>query len=140
MPQPGGCGHGKLRIGTRSISVDILDESAGGFMIAAEKIPRNIPVAKPIELITSSGRHPLRIVWRRNVDGETRLGLQRLPDEILWREESSWFVWMVAAVVLGFGIGYMAAFRDQDNMINKIVELTGSGAVVNNPHVEPPNE
>ena len=130
MPQPGGGGHGQLRIGSKTVVVEILDESAGGFMVAAEKLPKT-PPTQPIDLINISGRHPMRVVWRRNVDGQVRLGLQRLPETIQWRPDSSWFVWLLAATILGFSIGYVVAFRDQHDLARRIAELSSQKLLLN---------
>lgn len=123
MPQAGGIGRAKLRVRNRIVEVDVIDESAGGFMISAPSIPKT-DATKPVELINGSGRHPLRVVWRRTVDGKTRMGLQRLPEELVWRQESSWFIWMLMAIILGFGVGYVVACRDQDGLARRIVELS----------------
>jgi hypothetical protein len=131
MPQPGsGYGTAELRIHKKTVTVDVLDESAGGFMVAADKIPKT-QATNPVELTNDSGRHALRVVWRRTVHGKTRMGLQRLSEELVWRQESSWFVWMLCAIILGFGIGYVVAFRDQDGLANRIVELSTRRALVN---------
>ena len=136
MPQAGGRGFGKLKIGSRLVEVEILDESSGGFMVGGKKIPKTL-ATKPVHLVNSSGSHPLRVVWRRTVDGQTRMGLQRLPEHINWKQESSWFIWMLAAMILGFGIGYVVAFRDQHDLAKRIVELSTPGQVSNKHVVEP---
>lgn len=137
MPQPGGVGRGKLRVRNRMVDVEVLDESAGGFMISAVSIPKT-DATKPVELINASGRHPLRVVWRRTVDGKTRMGLQRLPEELVWRQESSWFIWMLMAVILGFGVGYVVAYRDQDGLARRIVELSTRQRQIANQHAGQP--
>ena len=105
MQHPGDAAIGKLRIGSKTVVVEILDESSGGFLVSADEVPET-SAAQTVELLGDSGRHPLRIVWRREVEGRTRIGLQRIPEEIAWREDSSWVIWMLAAIILGFGIGY----------------------------------
>lgn len=130
MPRAGGTAFGKLRVGSKTVKVSILDESAGGFMISAPRVPKT-NASQPVELINYSGRHPLRVVWRRAIEGETRIGLQRLPENIAWRQESSWFVWMLAATILGFGIGYVVAYRDQHDLARRIVELSSQQMLLN---------
>ena len=130
MPQPGGEGFGKLRIGSKLVTVELLDESAGGFMVAAERIPRMSPT-QPVELISASGRHRLRVVWQSAVDGKKRLGLQRLPQEIGSRDESSWVIWMLVAIIIGFGAGYLISFRDQDSLAGQLRSLSAHKVIVN---------
>lgn len=130
MPQPGGGGHGQLRIGSKTVVVEILDESAGGFMVAADKLPKT-PPTQPIDLINISGRHPMRVVWRRNVDGQVRLGLQRLPENLQWRSDNTWFVWLLLAMIVGFSIGYVVAFRDQHDLARRIAELSSQKILLN---------
>ena len=138
LPQPEGHGFAQLRVGSRTVVVEVLDESAGGFMVSGDKVPTHKP-AVPVELTHRSGKHVLRVVWRREVDGTTRLGLERLPDHITWRRDSSWIIWVLAAIIIGFGGGYVAAFRDQDELVQRIVDLSLSQRTVENSHAATPS-
>ena len=123
-------GTGKLRVGSRTVTVQLLDESSGGFMVAAAKIPKALR-SQPVELITASGRHSVRVAWRRGSDGETRLGLQRLHNEIVWRDDSSWVVWMLVAIILGLGLGYFVALKNPAAMARKLRQFTSSKLILN---------
>ena len=101
-----------LRVGQKKVSCTVLDESAGGFLISGRRFPKTAPNV-PVLLITTAGTHPLRVVWRRKADGETRMGLQRLPEgSVVLRQDSSWIVWLILALLFGFGGGYYFAFRE----------------------------
>jgi hypothetical protein len=128
MAQPDGCVEAKLKVRNRISPCIIVDESAGGYLISGKKFPMT-PPTEPVELHTSAGRHALRVVWRRKVDDEIHIGLQRLPDEFLWRQDSSWMIWMVLAILVGFGGGYLFAFRDRPmtmRIVDRVSELSGS--------------
>lgn len=130
MPQAGGYGVAELRIGTKKKEVEVLDESAGGFMVSLNERLPTIKTSTKFELVNSSGRHPLVLVWRRNVGKSTRLGLQRLPEHTL-SQEPSWMIWMIAAMIFGFCIGYVVAFRDQEGFAKDLVDLaTNRGAEI----------
>jgi|GEM_PF-4327909 len=77
----------------------------------------------------------LHIVWEREVDGMTRIGLQRAPQHLQVRGESSWFIWMLAAIIFGLCLGYLVANRDhRDSLAQRIAEFTGSN--VTNPYTD----
>jgi hypothetical protein len=125
MAQPKECESAKLKISNKLIACEILDESAGGYLISGKRFPKT-PANLPIELHTSAGRQALRVVWRRKVDDEVRIGLQRLPDDFLWHQDSSWIIWMMCAIIVGFGGGYLFAFRDQPmNIADQIAVMSG---------------
>ena len=126
MPQPGGFGVAEFRIGSKKKIVEVLDESAGGFMVAIDERLPAIKPSTPLEIVNNSGRHPLVLVWRRNVGKSTRLGLQRLPEHMT-SQEPSWIIWMIAAIILGFCVGYVVAFRDQEGLAKDLVGLATNG-------------
>ena len=106
MPQLSMLSEGQLRIGNRKVPIEVIDESAGGFMVEAAKLPRRFS-AKRIELTNHTGRHPVRIVWHRKVDnGNTRLGLQRMPELLEASPEPSWIIWLAVAVVAWVMLSY----------------------------------
>ena len=107
MPKTEDVQQAKLKIGKKLVYVKVLDESAGGFLVSANRVPKT-KAMEGVELFHSSGAHSLRVAWRRNVDGRTRLGLQRLCPSPP-KEESPWLIWLVAAVVIGIGVGFVAA-------------------------------
>ena len=112
----------KLKVGSKMVEVDILDESAGGFLIAAKRFPKIKKNKNEVELFTSGGAHLLRVAWQRKVDGHERLGLQRLC-KAPSRQESPWGVFLVAAVVIGLGAGLVASKKGN---------LFGGGQVIVN--------
>lgn len=104
----------KLKVGKKIIKVTIVDESAGGFLIETDK---SLSVKPPnqVELFTSGGAHLLRVAWKRNVEGCTRLGLQRLfqaPSQ----SGSPWLVWLIAAMVIGIAFGVIASDGNLENL------------------------
>ena len=99
MPKPDEQQQAKLKIGKKLVYVQVLDESAGGFLVSANRIPKTQPM-ESVELFHTSGAHCLRVAWRRNFDGRTRLGLQRMV-QTPPKQESPWLIWLVAAVVIG---------------------------------------
>lgn len=130
MPLPGGTDEShhlaKLRVGSKKIPVKILDESAGGFLVELEG-RRSVSTKKPVELISAGTRQMLQVVWAREVDGKTRVGLQRASQHLRARGESSWFIWMLAAIIFGLCLGYIVANRDQgNNLAKRFAEFTGS--------------
>lgn len=114
---------GTLFVGSRKVKCEVLDESAGGFLIVADKIPPTL-ATKPVELHVGNQQCILRVVWRREVEGQVRIGLQRLPESIVWRQQSSIFAWMLAAVMIGFGTGYVYAFRHQPGPAKQIAAFS----------------
>lgn len=99
-------------------------------MVAAARVPKALR-SQPVELVTTSGRHTVRVAWRRASDGETRLGLQRLHNEIVWRDDSSWVVWMLIAIILGLGLGYFVAFKNPAAMARKLRQFSSSELILN---------
>ena len=120
MPKVEGTQQAKLKVGRKLIDVEVLDESAGGFLLCASKMP-NTDAMACVELFNSTGAHFLRIAWRRNVDGVTRLGLQRQFHPPV-QPESSWLIWVVAAIVIGIGIGFVAASGRHTNLLDQLLE------------------
>lgn len=134
MPPPGGADEvqhlAKIRVGSKKIPVKILDESAGGFLVELDG-RQAISAKKPVELISHGSCQMLQVIWEREVDGKTRIGLQRASQQLQVRSESSWFIWMLAAIIFGLCLGYIVANRDyRDNIAQRFAELTGS-AVAN---------
>lgn len=120
MPMSHQVHQAKLKVGKTLVQVQVLDESAGGFLISGQRIPKTNP-GDGVELFNSNGAHFLRLAWRRNVDGETRLGLQRswqAPPQ----EESPLLIWLVAAVVIGIGVGFVTAMNGQANVFQQLLE------------------
>ncbi len=97
----------KLKIGSKIVEVDLLDESAGGVLVAAKRFPKQKNKNSTVELFTSSGAHLLRVAWRRTVDGHERLGLQRVCQAPA-SHGSPWLVWVAAAIIIGLGVGLIA--------------------------------
>lgn len=127
MPKSEELRNAKLKVGRKMVNVQILDESAGGFLISGQRIPMTKPM-DTVELFNVAGAHYLSVAWRRNVDGRTRLGLQRIPHAPP-KPESPWLVWLVAAVVLGIGVGFVAATSKNPNALQRL--LNGNRVVVN---------
>ncbi len=117
----------QLKIGRKLVEVQVLDESAGGFLISGRSLPKTKPM-DTVELFNSNGAHCLRVAWQRKVDGRTRLGLQRLCHTAP-EPESPWLFWLVLAVVMGIGVGFAAATIRNPNAIERI--LNPGRAVVN---------
>lgn len=136
FPRAGALGLAQLRVGRKTVVVEVLDESAGGFMVAAMRIPGKASSTALVDLITTAGLHPTRVIWRRNVDGRVRLGLQRLPENTVRRRDSSWFGFLLTAVVFGLALGYLAASQNQEALVQRVIEASRGGEVTN-PHVSP---
>lgn len=103
--------QGTLAIGSRRIACRIVDESAGGFLIIADRMPK-VLASKSIQLISDQGRTDLRIVWRREVSDGVRVGLQRIPESLSWKDESAWPIWVLAATILCLlGCSYLVGSR-----------------------------
>ena len=138
MPLPGGPDDAhklaKLRVGSKNFPVKILDESAGGFLVELDG-RRSISTKKPVELVSVGSRQMLQVIWEREVEGKTRIGLQRATQPLRARGESSWFIWMLAAIIFGLCLGYIAANQDhRDHLAKRFAEFTGSA--VTNPHAD----
>lgn len=131
MPKTESLQQAKLKIGKKLVEVQVLDESAGGFLVSASRMPKTNPMDS-VELFHSSGAHFLRVAWRRNVDGRTRLGLQRLC-QAPPKPESPWLIWLVAAVVIGIGVGFVAAASDHPNLFDR---LLNTGHQISNPTID----
>ena len=119
MPKSSEQQHAKLKIGKKLVAIQVLDESAGGFLISADKLPQTDPM-QTVEMFSSNGAHYLRVAWRRNVDGRVRMGLQRLchaPPQ----PESPWVVWLAAAVAIGIGVGFVTATSKHPNLMDRIL-------------------
>jgi len=113
----------KLKVGSKIMEVDLLDESAGGFLIAAKALPKVKDSNSQVELFTSGGAHLLRVAWRRKVDGHERLGLQRLCQSPV-RHESPWLVWLAAAIIIGLGVGLIVTTKGNPfngKVVNKTI-------------------
>ena len=134
MPKQGAT-EAKLKIGRKLLEVQVLDESAGGFLVSGLKIPDTSPT-DTVELFHISGAHFLRVAWRRNIDGKTRLGLQRVCHAPP-KQESPWLIWLVAAVVIGVGVGFVAATNNRPNIFD---QLLNGGRVVNQSAATPTNQ
>lgn len=123
----------RLRIGTRLIPVQVLDTSAGGYLVEINGGPKLRP-DQPVELISNSGRQLLRVIWQRKIENKTNMGLQHVPHEMPWRQDSSWVIWMIAAVILGLGFGSYFALGDKfqfgHNLFTRgdVVQQTKSGS------------
>ena len=126
MPKPDQMRCAKLKIGKQLVEVQVLDESAGGFLVSANQIPKTNAM-ETVELFQPSGAQFLRVAWRRNVDGRIRLGLQRLCQSPP-KQESPWLIWMVAAVVIGIGVGFVAATSGHPNLFDR---MPNTGHVTN---------
>lgn len=133
MPKTESLQSAKLKIGKKLIDVTVLDESAGGFLISANRIP-DTKSLQNVELFHTSGAHFLRIAWRRNVDGLARMGLQRLCQAPA-KPESPWLVWFVAAVVAGIGVGFVAATSNNPNLLDRVLD---SSQVIENSTIDTP--
>ena len=123
----------RLRIGSRSIPVNVLDTSAGGYLVEINGTAKAQP-DQPVELITDAGRQLLRVVWQRKIENKTNMGLQHVPHETPWRQDSSWVIWMIAALILGLGFGSYFALGDKfqfgQNLFTRgaVVQQTESGS------------
>lgn len=123
----------RVRIGTRSIPANVLDTSAGGYLVEVNGSPKTQP-DQPVELISDSGRQLLRVVWQRKVENKTNMGLQHVHHELPWRQESSWVIWMIAAVVVGLAFGAYLALGDKFQFghhlftRNTVVQQTTTGS------------
>lgn len=128
MPQLSMLCEGQLRIGGRKVPIEVIDESAGGFMVEAGRLPRNL-AAKRLEISNHTGRHPVRVVWQRKVDsGKTRLGLQRMPELLEASPEPSWIIWVAVAFVAWVMLSY-SVVASRPKFLQRILE---GGAVINN--------
>lgn len=137
FPRAVGLGLAQLRVGRKTLVVEVLDESAGGYMVAAMRIPKKASSTARVDLITTAGLHPTRVIWRRNVDGRVRLGLQRLPENMGPRSDTSWFGFMLFAVAFGLALGYLAASQNQEALVKRVIEASRRGGEITNPHVSP---
>ena len=129
--QSGDHSLGLMRVGSKRFEVEIIDESSGGFMICADRVPRSCVAGATAELISISGRQPVQIIWAHSDNGMMRFGLQRDNSIEEWRPESPWLIWMVLAVIFGFAAGFFFVFQSEAAWIDQIADLVNGGRVVN---------
>lgn len=118
MAKPKSQCNAKIKLGKRKFDVEVLDESAGGYLISGFRLPVT-NLMETVELFNYQGAHCLRVAWRRNIDGRTHMGLQRqgyMPEQ----SESPWLVWLVAAIVFGIGLGLLFATRNNPYIMHQL--------------------
>lgn len=131
IPQTGDLRFGLLRIGSKRFEVEILDESSGGFMVCADRVPSECVAGAGAELIRITGRQPVRVAWAHADNGVLRLGLQRDNAVEELRAESPWLIWMILAVIFGFATGFFFVFQSDAAWIDGIVDFVNRSEVVN---------
>ena len=105
---------GVLQVGGVEIPVQLLDESAGGFAVLADRDP-GVEVNDIVGLRTDAGWHEVRVARMssepttaeagRRTDAArpgTRLGLERLRDLEPWEASRRWMSWRDRLRVAGF--------------------------------------
>ena len=115
-----GSPEGQLRVGPRRMPIQLIDESAGGFLIETTRVPKNLG-KKPFALVNHTGRHLVRVVWMREVEkGKFRIGLQRVPQLLDDRKDPPWFMWLLVAVAAWFILAFLMV-KTQPNFVRRIL-------------------
>ncbi len=109
MPALDECSEGRLRVGRKWLECEIQDVSTGGFLISLKNpMPRN--ATHKLLVLQADGAHfPVRLAWHRKEGRETRVGLQRLQEDMPSFRKSGHLLWFTAAIIVGFGFGYVYA-------------------------------
>lgn len=135
-----GSAEGQLRVGPRRMPIQLIDESAGGFLIETTRVPKNLG-KKPFALVNHTGRHLVRVVWMREVEkGKFRIGLQRVPQLLDDRKDPPWFMWLLIAVAAWCILAFLMV-RTQPNFVKRILNRpatqTEQPSMMNTPAVAP---
>jgi hypothetical protein len=73
-------GPALLKVGSKEIVVQLVEESAGGFGVIADEGAAKLKEGQPGLLATTSGRFEVSVSHITNVDEKMRVGLNRLAD------------------------------------------------------------
>jgi hypothetical protein len=76
---PAGRERALLRVGKKKLTVQLVDESAGGFAIACQGLV-NAALGEVLELRTPGGLHEVKVIRREEFSNGVLIGLERLRD------------------------------------------------------------
>jgi hypothetical protein len=95
--------QGLIRVGQRSLPVQVLDTSAGGFAVVADETVQVAP-GQTLQLRTAAGWHEVRVIHADPDGFGTRLGLERVRDILPEMPSRVPSIIMLAAAVVLLGL------------------------------------